>query len=113
MDVAVAKVYPSLKPSKANHFPDSPCVEYVGTIPAEERAGVQEKLQVEMDALRQSGMKITVVVDENDVRSVFYGDFGGKCGGTHCTSAEEIGAVKIGKIGKGSKGCVKIRYSLL
>ena len=43
-----------------------------------------------MDALRQSGMKITVVVDENEVRSVFYGDFGGKFGGTHCTSAEEI-----------------------
>ena len=66
--------YTSLAPSKGNHFPLSPFVEYLGTVDAAEREPFKERVQAEVDKLVAAALPVRAAV-------VPYAEVGALCGG--------------------------------
>ena len=124
-----------MKPSKAYHFLDSPYVEYVGSIPVDERDSILLKLQeafnqlvdedidtkIEMftkevaDSLcnRQAqNFDVDVFADRNDqIRVVTVANYPCPCGGTHVKSTGELKRNQWQITGlKSKKGVVRVKY---
>jgi Ser-tRNA(Ala) deacylase AlaX len=115
IDLALQKLEIDWIPGKGFHFPAGSYVEYSGIIQAEEKEGVISKLELMCNELVQENYQTSIVFDENKtqggkpLRTVYYGDFGIKCGGTHVSKPSEIGKIVIRKM-KCKKGIVRISY---
>jgi len=132
LDVAMLRAGSNLLPTKGYHFPDSPYVEYAGTIPEEKRQNlmtslndslselIQENHTIESewvkgkDAVAELCPQVPEYLDFNqDIRIVTVADkLGCPCAGTHVRSTNEISAIEVRKI-KCKKGITRISYSIL
>ena len=125
----------SLKAGKGYHFAKGAYVEYVGSVPAEERPALKASLQKHLDTLTVEKDVPTLVdrlapsdaaarcVDGEDtdfsrvdadglVRIVCVGsEKGCPCGGTHVKSTSEIGRIVVRKL-KNSKGNLRVSYNV-
>jgi len=118
------------EPAKGYHFPDSPYVEYVGVIPAEEREQAILKLNTEMarmiaedqpveqrivqtkEELKTDCLYIPdYLLEGKPIRVVTVAGFGCPCGGTHVKSNGELGSVEVRKI-KSKKGLTRVSYAV-
>ena len=118
------------EPAKGYHFPDSPYVEYVGVIEADDRPAAIEKLNAELarlialdeavlhrvvndkEALKEDCLFIPDYLPEGKpIRVVTVAGFGCPCGGTHVKSNGVLQGMSIKKI-KSKKGQTRISYSL-
>ncbi len=130
LDVAMLNLDLKLPPTKGYHYPDSPYVEYLGIIPAEDRAEVKQKLESELKRLIQEGFEVKAqsatrdqladlcyfvpawLPEDKPIRVVtVYGKLACPCGGTHVKNINELGSVKIKKI-KAKSGKTRITYQL-
>jgi Ser-tRNA(Ala) deacylase AlaX len=135
VDSAMAKCNTLLPPTKAYHYLEGPYVEYKGTIPAEDRPALLEKLQAAFQELVQDDIdtKIEVLSKENAeevcnrvAKNYFnLGEFGDDtvrivtvagwpcpCGGTHVKSTGDLKDRKWGITGiKCKKGVVRVKYA--
>ena len=132
LDVAMLRLGSKLLPTKGYHFPDSPYVEYAGTIPEEQRADYIANLNTELSTLIAENHSIEshwvkgrkAVSDlcpqvpdyldfNQDIRIVTVADnLGCPCAGTHVRSTNEIKGIVVKKI-KCKKGVTRISYSVL
>lgn len=130
VDVAMLKAGFEFRPSKGYHFADSPYVEYVGVIPAEEREAAKANLDEQLKALIAANTPVhwRIVGSREDlledckfipdylpegkpIRVVNVAGLGCPCGGTHVKELSELGHVSIKKI-KSKKGFTRVTYQL-
>ncbi len=130
VDVAMIQAGYDFEPSKGYHFPDSPYVEYKGSIPPEEREEAKLKLEAELETLVHSGDSVkwrTVngkealkedckyipdyLPEGKPIRVVTISGLGCPCGGTHLRTNAEIGKISIKKI-KVKGGNTRVSYRL-
>lgn len=124
IDIAMNNLGYRLPHSKSYHFPDSPYVEYVGTIENPEQ--LKETLEKELQKLISEALvtksanlnreecetKDITVPSGKEGRTIRFADYMEVgCGGTHIHSSQEIGEVCISKI-KSKHGLTKISYKL-
>ncbi|MFT5777850.1 MAG: Ser-tRNA(Ala) deacylase AlaX [Crocinitomicaceae bacterium] len=130
IDVAMYNCDFRFLPAKGYHFPDSPYVEYVGTIDAEERPEAIKLLNAELGRLILENTKVNweIVESKEDlketckfipdylpegkpIRVVTVSDIGCPCGGTHVKQLKDLGGVLVHKI-KAKSGNTRISYRL-
>ncbi len=131
LDVAMLRIGSNLLPTKGYHFPDSPYVEYAGTIAEEERqASINalnaslRKLIEENHSIKSKWVKGKEAVANlcpqvpdyldfsQDIRIVTVADkLGCPCAGTHIKSTNEIKGIEVKKI-KCKKGITRISYAV-
>ncbi|GBG35074.1 Cysteine desulfurase, mitochondrial, partial [Hondaea fermentalgiana] len=134
LDQAMRLAGCSLLPTKGYHFPSGPSVDYAGSVPAAERAALQDAVEKHANALIQQAIPTRVlqtriaeageycldglapssdgIDDAKDIRLVLVGgDRGCPCGGTHVKNTSEIGAVRIRKL-QSKKGNLRISYAV-
>eukprot|EP00126_Sphaerothecum_destruens_P006546 Sdes_comp19413_c0_seq1m10748 len=99
-----------LVPTKGNHSPENPYVEYEGNIPVEERDLLLEELTQECNRLIGENESVETFM-EGPVRFVTIAGRRGKCGGTHVKALSEIQSMQVVRIKK-SKKLTKISYSV-
>lgn len=118
IDFALQKMNVDWIPGKGYHFPAGSYVEYLGDLDQDEKELFIKDLELNLSLLIAQDYKSSITFDESrtqnskPLRTVYYGDFGIECGGTHVSSLLEIGRVKIRKI-KSKKGVVRISYALV
>jgi len=136
VDSAMAKAGKFMEASKAYHFLDGPYVEYIGSIPIEERAQVLQDLQaaflelVEQDIPTEIQLLSKLMADKvcnrqaqnfdmdifcdrrtERVRIVTVAGFPCPCGGTHVRSTADLKERAWGITGlKSKKGVVRVKY---
>lgn len=122
IDMALKEIGLSWKPTKGYHFPNGPYVEYEIDILPTDLEVIKEQLEkVCADIIRQN-IQTSVTFDTNDgssmagpggkpLRTVWYGDFGIQCGGTHVSQLSDIGVCYIRKIKKEGNG-VRVGYQV-
>lgn len=120
----------SLEPGKGHHFPDSPFVDYKGTIPASDIEKKRAELELEANRLVIVGGLVQAVVapyedaanlcggklpdyipEESTPRIVTLGGLGCPCGGTHVADISEIGSIKVTQV-RVKKGMTKVSYTI-
>jgi len=134
LDIGMALCGMDLPATKGCHFPGSASVDYKGTVPAEERAALKEKLEEKVNGLIQQGLptqvlsmspdeaadalgkeRSAIASDESEepVRIVVLGGSkeGCPCGGTHVQNTREIKGITIRKL-QNKKGDLRVSYSV-
>ena len=124
LDCAVAQLGLQVNPSKGYHFSDSPYVEYEGVI--ENTPEMIQAIQKKIDALIAANIPVIIkelsheqaqqqnikAPEGKSARIVgFQGFEPCGCGGTHVSSAGQIGRIVIRKI-KSKGGFARISYEL-
>lgn len=116
LDIAIKELNLTWKPGKGYHFPQGPYVEYSGNINKDEVQAVIQSIETRCKEiiLRNIETKIefseTVTRDGKPLRTIYYGDIGVPCGGTHVANLRDIGEMVIRKI-KQDKGVIKVSYA--
>ena len=104
-------------PGKGYHFPQGAYIEYSGSL---DNLDIEKlKLDIEQEAheIISRNIETKLVFDETKLqngkpmRTVYYGDFGIPCGGTHVSNLSEIGNIKIRKIKK-EKDAIRVSYEM-
>ncbi len=104
-------------PGKGYHFPEGAYVEYSGSIDKYDIEKIRIDLENTCSTLIAQSIKTSIVFDKSKHesgkpnRTVFYGDFGIPCGGTHVNNLAQIGKIIIRKIKK-SKESIRISYDI-
>lgn len=117
IDLALKKLDIDWLPKKGFHSPVGPCVEYEGNMGSSEKEDLMNRLELMCNQLIREDLKTSIVFDNTKtyrgapVRTVYYGDFGIECGGTHTVSLLEIGKLVIRKM-KFKKGIVRVSYQV-
>lgn len=129
VDMSVYELYPEWTPAKGFHFPDGPYVEYIATIPEEDKETVVKKLEelgnkfikeelntstafVTKEQLKEYCRHIPENIPEGKpVRIVSFKDFGVPCGGTHVTNLKDLKYITIRKV-KQEKDRVRVAYDV-
>lgn len=117
VDLALKKLNIDWTPGKGFHFLDGSYVEYEGTVEPDAKEGVMKSIENMCNELIKENRTTSVAFDEGStkngksMRTVYYGDFGIECGGTHVQQLSDIGEVGIRKI-KCKKGVVRLSYML-
>ena len=119
IDVAMQRCSVELVPTKGYHWPDGAYVEYADPpetrMTPEQRDELLPRLQDALDALLAEDAPTQVEADADGTRVVTVGGLPCPCGGTHVSSAAQIGAVKIEAIkkkGSGKKAALRVSYSM-
>lgn len=130
IDVALHTLQPELTASKGFHFPAGAYMEYVGTLPEEDRVQLKDVLQktvnqiieeqrpiqvqmVSIEELKTTARSVPQDLPENKpIRTMTIdGFYAIPCGGTHVSSTASIHKLIIEKI-KNKKGNTRISYSV-
>jgi len=130
VDAAMYNAGFRFEPSKGYHFPDSPYVEYIGSIPAEEREAAINTLNAELSKLILEDSEVLYRTEQSKeglkkdclyipdylpegkpIRVVTVAGWGCACGGTHVKSTGELKGMRIKKL-KVKKGFLRVSYSL-
>lgn len=109
MDLAIRQLHVPLTPSKGYHFPDSPYVEYSGTI--EDKTNLSHLITEVCAKLIQKNSTVTSNLQTNGIRMIQYEEYVAPCSGTHVGSTGEIGSLRITKVSS-KKGLTKISYRI-
>lgn len=116
IDMAVKELMLLWVPTKGYHFPEGAYIEYEGDITGKDVAQLVKDIEDKCNEIITRKIVTTVTFSEDttrdgkSLRTVYFGDFGIHCGGTHVANLEDIGAVTIRKI-KQDKDRVRISYT--
>lgn len=115
VDMALKALSISWIPGKGYHFPNGPYVEYEGSIEGYDIEKLRIDIEQKCNEIVNQNIDTTVIFDDlqlqngKPMRTVYYGDFGIPCGGTHVMNLGEVGKITIRKI-KQDKAMVRISY---
>jgi Ser-tRNA(Ala) deacylase AlaX len=116
LDIAVKELKLVWKPGKGYHFPRGPYIEYIGSLHGKEMAELAKEIEDKCHEIIARGLETRVSFDESQtqngkpLRTVYYGEIGTPCGGTHVVNLSDIGTVTIRKI-KQEKGIIRVSYA--
>lgn len=117
VDMALKELNFNWVPGKGYHFPDGAYVEYLGKLDGLNVEDLKLKMEQKCNEIISRNIITKLVFDDNKLRNgkpmrtVFYGEFGIPCGGTHVSNLNEVIAVSIRKI-KQTKDTVRISYAV-
>ncbi len=131
VDMAVNELGYDWVPGKGYHFPDSPYIEYHGSLGNETPEQIVPKLEARIADILARGITTTDIkfMPKEDMaqycrhvpdylpagkpgRIVLYGDFGVPCGGTHVAALADVGGIAIRKLKAHEAGTVRVAYEL-
>lgn len=104
-------------PGKGYHFPQGAYVEYSGKIDIENIENLKSEIEQKCNEIISRSIETKLVFDEHKLqngkpmRTVFYGEYGIPCGGTHVSNLKEIISIGIRKIKK-EKDAIRVSYSV-
>ena len=135
LDIAVGKLELKLVPGKGYHFPDSPYVEYIGTLDKATIPSIAEQIEKISNEVIESttieDASITKLFEYEEGKNTFKSipnylpenkpfrwvklvgnDLGCPCGGTHVKHVKDIRGMKISKITSKGK-IVRVSYNVI
>lgn len=115
IDMALKEMGKDWKPTKGYHFPNGPYVEYATDVAEIDLELIKEQLEKTCADIIRRNIQTNITFDTSEdksmtgpggkpLRTVWYGDFGIQCGGTHVDQLGDIGACRIRKIKKEGNG---------
>lgn len=117
VDLALKELDIDWVAGKGYHFPEGAYVEYAGSLESFDSEELKANLEEKCNEIIQRNIDVTIVFDEDALqngkprRTVYYGDFGIPCGGTHVANLSDIGALTIRKIKK-EKENIRVSYTV-
>lgn len=129
VDMAVAELKLDWPPTKGYHFPDSPYVEYAGTLDPDQREELIRQLQTLCRRFIAENAAVTCKLvsrtelealcrfvppnlpTNKPIRVVQFDGFAVPCGGTHVHSLKEIGEETITKLKKKDQS-IRVGYNI-
>jgi Ser-tRNA(Ala) deacylase AlaX len=117
VDLALKELNIDWIAGKGYHFPEGAYVEYVGSLGSFDIEALKADLEKKCNEIIQQNIDVTIAFDEDTLqnekprRTVYYGDFGIPCGGTHVANLSDIGALTIRKIKK-EKENIRVSYTV-
>ena len=113
VDIAVRESGLPWAPVKGYHFPEGPYVEYAGSLEGQDKEKVKEKLRASIEEHANAIVREARPrrLEGEAIRTVFFGDAGAPCGGTHVSDTGKIGPLKIRKV-KAEGARVRVAYAL-
>jgi len=117
IDIALKKLSIDWQPGKGYHFPEGAYVEYFGSLDKYDTEQLKQDIEKECSIMIEQNVKTKIVFNDSTHengkprRTVFYGDSGIPCGGTHVNNLAQIKKILIRKIKK-SKESIRISYDI-
>lgn len=117
IDMVLKKLSVDWRPGKGYHFPEGPYVEYSGSLDGYDTEKLMRDIEQECAYLVAKNIPTKVTFDSSEhesgkpARTVYYGDFGIPCGGTHVSNLSQIGKVVVRKIKK-VKDSIRVSYDI-
>lgn len=117
IDMALKEMNIDWMPEKGYHFPQGAYVEYHGKIDNLDVEKLKTEIEKKCNEIISRNVDVKVMFENNKLqsgkptRTVFYGEYGIPCGGTHVSNLREIVSVGISKL-KRSKDAIKVSYSI-
>ncbi|OGZ43084.1 MAG: hypothetical protein A2719_01850 [Candidatus Ryanbacteria bacterium RIFCSPHIGHO2_01_FULL_45_22] len=117
IDMALKELNIDWTPGKGYHFPQGAYVEYHGKIDGLDIEKLKTKIEKKCNEIISRNIETKIVFDENklqngkQMRTVFYGEYGIPCEGTHVSNLKEIISSGIRKIKK-EKDAIRVSYSI-
>lgn len=116
IDMAVKELLRPWVPTKGYHFPEGAYIEYAGDCTGVDVMQLAKDVEDKCNEIIARKIVTTITFsddttrDGKPLRTVYFGDFGINCGGTHVANLEDIGLVTIRKI-KQDKDKVRVSYA--
>lgn len=104
-------------PGKGYHFPQGAYIEYTGNLDGHDIEKLKHNIANKAQEILARNIQTRLVFDESKLqngkamRTVYYGDFGIPCGGTHVANLSDIGTITIRKIKK-EKDTIRVSYEI-
>ena len=118
VDLALKNLSIDWKAGKGYHYEKGSYVEYEGNIEGTDIEILKKNIEDECNNCIEKDL-VTTLEFHNDAhesgkqrRTVYYGDFGINCGGTHVAHLGIIGKINIRKIKK-EKDMIRVSYEIL
>jgi Ser-tRNA(Ala) deacylase AlaX len=117
MDMALKELNIDWISGKGYHFPQGAYVEYSGKLDGLDVESLKLKIEEKFNEIISRNIETKLVFDNQKLqngkprRTVFYGEYGIPCGGTHVSNLNKIIAIVIRKIKK-EKDSIRISYSI-
>ena len=117
IDMALKEMSIDWIPGKGYHFPQGAYVEYSGNISNLDVENLKSEIGQKCNEIISRNIETKLVFDEHklqngkSMRTVFYGEYGIPCGGTHVSNLKEIISIGIRKIKK-EKDAIRVSYSV-
>ena len=102
---------------KGYHFPQGAYIEYLGNIDGYDIEKLKHEIANKAQEILARNIQTRIAFDESELqnskpmRTVYYGDFGIPCGGTHVANLSDIGTITIRKIKK-EKDFIRVSYEI-
>lgn len=117
IDVALKELNIDWIPGKGYHFPQGSYVEYSGKIDGLNVENLKMEIEKKCNDIISRNIETRLIFDDHKLqngkpmRTVFYGEFGIPCGGTHVSNLNKIISIGIRKIKK-EKDSIRVSYSV-
>ncbi|MFA7285389.1 MAG: alanine--tRNA ligase-related protein [Candidatus Paceibacterota bacterium] len=117
VDLALKELDVDWVPGKGYHFPQGAYIEYAGSLNGHNIEKLKQDITDKVEEIMGRNIQTKLVFDESKLqngkpmRTVYYGDFGIPCGGTHIANLSDIGRITIRKI-KMEKENIRVSYSI-
>lgn len=117
IDMALKELNIDWIPGKGYHFPQGAYVEYSGKIDDLNIENLKSEIEKKCNDIISRNIETKIVFDENKLqngkpmRTVFYGEYGIPCGGTHVSNLNKIISINIRKLKK-EKDAIRVSYSV-
>lgn len=117
IDMALKEINIDWIPGKGYHFPQGAYVEYHGKIDGLDVENLKMAIEQKCNEIISRNIETRIIFENNEfqnnkpMRTVFYGNYGIPCGGTHVSNLKEIIFIGIRKIKK-DKDMVRISYTV-
>lgn len=117
IDMALKEMDIDWTPGKGYHFPQGAYVECYGKIDGLNVESLKMEIERKCNEIISRNIETSVVFDDNKLqnnkpmRTVFYGEYGIPCGGTHVSNLNKIVEIGIRKIKK-EKDAIRVSYTV-
>jgi Ser-tRNA(Ala) deacylase AlaX len=116
LDIAIKELDLKWKPGKGYHFPQGPYIEYAGSLHGKDTTDLMKEIEAKCQEIIGRNIETRIEFSETKtqdgklLRTVYYGNVGIPCGGTHVANLKDISQVTIRKI-KQDKETIKLSYA--
>lgn len=116
IDIAIQELNLNWEPAKGYHFPEGAYIEYRGNTDGKDLVELVKEIETKSNNIVSRKIDTRIEFSKNNtqdgkpLRTVYYGDFGVPCGGTHVKNLEDIVSVTIRKI-KQDKDKIRVSYA--